>query len=106
MRYLPSYYHLSPQHVKNLVFRVNLRCVRNANVPSDSNPANSKPANVDELDENEREHDHNRIMSKEISWQEKIPRPFDDCVDTGDEEDCIPSGKSGASIELKMRASL
>eukprot|EP00569_Conticribra_weissflogii_P009258 CAMPEP_0171371884 /NCGR_PEP_ID=MMETSP0879-20121228/8925_1 /TAXON_ID=67004 /ORGANISM="Thalassiosira weissflogii, Strain CCMP1336" /LENGTH=601 /DNA_ID=CAMNT_0011880549 /DNA_START=281 /DNA_END=2086 /DNA_ORIENTATION=+ len=39
-------------------------------------------------------------MSKEISWQEKIPRPFDDCVDTGDEEDCIPSGNSESLPKL------
>ncbi len=95
MRHIPSYYHLSPQQVENLLFRVNLRCVRSGNV-HDSYPSNSKSANIVELDDYEIRNDHDNIISKEISWQEKIPSPFDGIVDAGDEEDCIHPGNSGA----------
>lgn len=88
MSYIPSYYHLSQPQIRDLTFHVNLRCVRNGGDSTDANTNN-------EIVEDNDVGDTNRcLISKEISWQEKIPGPCDVGLPS-DLEECASKGQSG-----------
>ena len=72
MANLPSYYHLSQSQIRDLSFHVQIRCVRNrVNSAKDAENAEIGMG----LEDSSGVPTNMILLSKDISWQEKIPGP-------------------------------